>query len=139
MPNMVQIIKQAATEATEAGKPVNILYGDVVSADPLKIKIDQKLILDKTFLVLTRGVTDYEVEATVSHQTGAAGAHSHGHSVTTDKGKGSTDLHVEPDHTHSYSGKKVFQIHSGLKAGERVVMLRMQGGQRFLVLDRIGG
>ena len=30
-------------------------------------------------------------------------------------------------------------IHSGLQPGETVVMMQAQGGQRFVVLDRVGG
>jgi hypothetical protein len=34
---------------------------------------------------------------------------------------------------------KAFRVHLGLSAGERVILLRIQGGQQFLVLDRVRG
>ena len=34
---------------------------------------------------------------------------------------------------------KSFRVHLGLKAGEKVVLLREQGGQKYIVLDRIRG
>lgn len=66
--NAVELVKKAAVEAVEAGKPVNLLFGTVISASPLKIQVDQKAIYTEKMLVLTRNVTDYEVDITVSQQ-----------------------------------------------------------------------
>ena len=73
-----ELVKKAAVEAVEAGKPVNLLFGTVISASPLKIQVDQKAIYTEKMLVLTRNVTDYEVDMTVSHQTVVI---THGHPV----------------------------------------------------------
>ena len=78
MPNAVEVVKKAAVEAVEAGKPVNLLFGEVISASPLKIQVDQKAIYTEKMLVLTRNVTDFEVDMTVSHRTVVI---SHGHPV----------------------------------------------------------
>ena len=69
MPNPVEVVKRAAVEAVEAGKPVNILFGTVLSASPLKIQVDQKSIYTSKMLILTRNVTDFEVDMTVNHST----------------------------------------------------------------------
>lgn len=58
MGNLIELIKQIAINAIENTKPVNIFYGEVTSADPLVIKVEQKNYT-KEFLVLTRNVTDY--------------------------------------------------------------------------------
>lgn len=34
---------------------------------------------------------------------------------------------------------KSYKVHLGLKAGEKVMLIRVQGGQKFIVLDRIRG
>lgn len=34
-------------------------------------------------------------------------------------------------------GEKKIMLHKGLKAGEKVVLARMQGGQKYIVLDRM--
>ena len=49
MNSLIEVIKQVALNAVEAGKPVNILYGNVVSDSPLKIKISQQQIFTKEF------------------------------------------------------------------------------------------
>ena len=69
MPNPVEVVKQAAIEAVDASKPVHLLFGQVISVSPLKIQIDQKAIYTEKMLVLTRNVTDFEVDMIVSHKT----------------------------------------------------------------------
>lgn len=41
--------------------------------------------------------------------------------------------------THDIEGTKQMTIHNHLEKGEEVILLRMQGGQKYIVLDRIGG
>jgi hypothetical protein len=41
----MKTIKKAAVEATKAEKPVEICFGKVTSASPLKILVDQKMTL----------------------------------------------------------------------------------------------
>lgn len=124
MPKFLETVKMAAVDAVEAGKPVNVVFGTVVSASPLKIQVDQKLILSAKMLILARNVTDFTVYETVNHRT-------------EDTGGGSGDAAFESHH-HAYSGKKAFQIHNALAMGEKVILIRVQGGQKYLVIDRLG-
>ena len=103
MPNMIQIIKQAAVEAVEASGPMRTMYGTVVSSSPVRIRIDQKYTISSPFIVLTRGVTDYDTKMEVDG--------------------------VEQD----------VKIKNGLKSGDRVILMQEQGGQRYIVLDKVGG
>lgn len=52
MYEFIRIIKRAALEAVEAAKPVNILIGKVQSETPLTVRINQKLVLDRDFLLV---------------------------------------------------------------------------------------
>ena len=123
MPNPVEVVKRAAVEAVEAQKPVHLLFGQVISASPLKIQVDQKSIYTEKMLVLTRNVTDFEVDMTVSH-------------ITLNRAGGSGDP-AFASHNHDYKGKKKFKVHNALIVGDEVVLGRVQGGKRFVVLDRI--
>ena len=40
---------------------------------------------------------------------------------------------------YGWENKQRTTIHNALKAGEEVVLLRQQGGQKYVVLDRVGG
>ena len=122
---LLKIIKQAAVEAVEAGAPVNICVGKVMSEKPLKIMINQKMILTKMQLILTRNVTDHEIEVNIGWETGQ--------SLIGSTGGGGNDL----THTHAVDGKKKIKVLNHLKEGEKVLMIRQQGGQKFIVIDRV--
>lgn len=81
---MLDIIKQAGAGAVEAGSPVHLLFGEVVSANPLSVRVDQRFTLPWEFLILPESL-----------------------------------------------------LLRGVEQGDKVILLRMQGGQRYLVLDRV--
>ena len=120
--NMVQLVKQAAAEAVRAGKPTELRFGTVVSVSPLEIRIDQKAPLKEPQLILTRNVTDYEMDISVRHITEATSGGGHYEAFSS--------------HSHGYSGRKKIIVHNALVAGDEVVLLQVQGGKKFLVLER---
>lgn len=127
---LVRAVKKAAVEAVRAENPMGVCHGTVTGLSPLEITTDQKLILGEKQLILTNAVRDYTVEMTVDHVTEVI---SHGHSVTDTSGGGT----AQPvDHSHPYKGRKSFRVHLGLKMGEKVILVRCDGGQQFVVLDR---
>lgn len=145
-------IKRAALEAVLAAKPFSFLYGTVVNASPLQIMVDQKLTLNAEQLILTNAVRDYSVDMTVDLTTDAALSdvdlsHEHGFSGQTNTGgednhvhsySGETDVAgaVTLSHSHKCTGGKRVTIHLALDKGENVLMLRTDGGQKYIVLDR---
>ena len=128
----VELVKRAAVEAVESRKPVNLLFGTVISVTPLKIQIGQKSIYTESILVLTRNVTDYEIDMTISTQSDII---SHGHPVSdTYTGGGIAE---EIQHNHPITGTKRIKIHNALLEGDQVLLARIQKGKKFVVLDRI--
>ena len=135
MADLVNLIKRAAVDAVEGEKPAGVLFGTVTSISPLQVNVEQRLTLGTEMLVLTSNVADYTVEMTFDHRTEPTifnTAHDHP-CVGATVGEGS----FNSVHSHQVLGKKQVTVHNGLKAGEKVILLRMQGGQKFLVLDRI--
>lgn len=134
-------LKRSALDAMEAKKPVNVDFGEVVSASPLKINVEQKMMLGEKQLILSRNVTDFETMATIDWLTeNSLGPHTH-----TVKGTDSNGGHVALTmdeqnlvHNHEITGKKKITVHNGLVVGDEVILLRMQEGQKFIVWDRIG-
>lgn len=112
-----------ALDAMNNSMPSAILFGTVVSASPLKINIEQKMTLDSSDLVLTSLVSTFNVDMSMEHRT-----------ESTSGGSGEASF---ASHNHEYKGKKKFTVHLGLSKGEKVILLRVQGGQKFIVLDRI--
>lgn len=145
MPDGVQLAKamrRNALEAVEATKPVNVFFGDVLSTSPLQIKIEQKMLLDDAQLILSRNVTNYMIEVSIQWDTLSEKImHSHSVNLTDSNGDsvtGKTEAQTV-SHTHGVEGKKQMTIHNGLIKGEKVILIRQQEGQKFVVLDRIGG
>lgn len=64
--DLLKLIKQAALDAVNASKPCNVVYGRVDSINPLRIQINQKLILDKSQLTVAEHLTDHNVIMNVS-------------------------------------------------------------------------
>lgn len=122
MPDFTPLVAQiqgVATAAVETGKPVNVVFGTVKSVSPLVVETEQKLILQQAQLVLARNVTDHWITMEVDHLT---------------------ELETcEVAHLHGYKGIKEYYLMNALKKDEKVVMLREQGGQRFIILDRVVG
>lgn len=143
---LIKTIKKTAVEAMEASKPAAVVFGKVSKVSPLRIVVDQKLTLGASQLVLTRNVCDYTAEMSVNHTTGnALAGHSHSMSGTVQEGGEPPHRHgftgnmdtVNLAHSHSYSGRKSFTVHNGLVVGDEVLLLRQQGGQKYIVVDRI--
>ncbi len=114
MSDFVNLIKKISISAVNSSNPVKIIYGVVEKVTPLQIKIDPKIILQESQLILTRNVTDYDIEMTVEHFTENTSSHN-----------------------HEYKGKKLFTVHNALKVCEKVILIQETGGQKFLILDRV--
>ena len=82
MSNLLELIKQAALDAIEQSKPVKLVFGTVIGKNPLMVRVEQKLTLEKSFFIINETAQNCSV-------------------------------------------------------GDRVIMLRMQGGQSYLILDKV--
>lgn len=116
--SLLNIVKKAGVQAVGAGSPVEFLFGRVSKAKPLEIEINPNFILKGEFLVLTESVTRYEVDLEHSHAYTDDGA-----SATTEKAL--TNLLTKTP------------IRTGLKKDDKVVLAKVQGGNKYLVLDKV--
>lgn len=130
---MIELIKQIAINVNEQSKLSKFEFGTVESISPLKIRIDQKKILEQSDLLLSHLVRDYYVDITVQHSTDSI----YGGWDTTHSHPDAGDNVIPIDHEHEYKGRKKIMIHNGLKVGEKVVLIRQMGGQLYYILDRI--
>ncbi|OOM82336.1 hypothetical protein CLPUN_03050 [Clostridium puniceum] len=115
--DILLMVKQAAKDTYNSMKPAEILFGTVESINPLVIKVGTNLILESIQLILTRNVIDYDLEMTVDH--------------ITEVGNG------PEGHTHGYKGRKIFRVNNALIQGEKVMLIRVQGGQKYVVYDKV--
>lgn len=144
---LVKAMKRAALDAMDASKPVNVYFGEVVSASPLQINVEQKMILGKAQLILSRNVTDFKTMVTVQWETENA-LTTHKHGLSGETGSGGEDSHTHElsgntestnlKHSHDIVGQKEITIHNALEVGDEVILIRQQEGQKYIVIDRIG-
>lgn len=142
MADIIETIKKAALDAIENSSPTSILFGTVTNVKPLEILVEQKLPLTSEFLILTKNVVDYETEVTVNWNTEKKelnANHSHSCNVVSDEEVSVSidDESINLTHNHAITGKKRITIHNGLKQNDKVILLQQQGGQKFVVLDKI--
>ena len=138
---LLQTMKRAAVEAVAASQPLALCYGKVTSVDPLKIMADQKLPLEAEQLELTNAVQDCYIDVEISAYTEndafMNGSHTHGITDTYTGGGSSDNGNLDTTHKHAIKGRKRLKLCNGLQVGEKVLLLRWQGGQKYLVLDRL--
>lgn len=130
-------MKKAAAQAGNANVPAAFMFGTVTSAVPLTIRVDSRFDITGDAIVLTREL-----------RAGAYATHTHtvephGHAVPQHDTQPSGD----GPHTHGVAPLQTGQTglvtapgtetYSGLAAGDKVVLLRNQGGQNFLVMGRV--
>lgn len=152
MPDAVGInekIKKAALGAMESSKPVNVYFGEVISTSPLKINVEQKMVLSEAQLILTRNVTNFVTMVMMNWETEESLEAQHKHTLIGNTEDGGDPEHnhvlnrdtnaVNLNHSHILAGGKQIIIQNALDIGEQVIMIRQQEGQKFIVVDRIGG
>ncbi len=83
MADMVDVIKQVAINAVNAGGPMALLFAKVDSLSPIKITIEQRLSIPSAFIVVTE------------------------------------------------------TANTNIAVGDTVIVIRQQGGQRYVILDKV--
>lgn len=140
---LIELIKIAAMEAIENGKPCDLRFGDVVSISPLKVRITSDFILPESLLVVSKHLTDYSTNANIGlGGTSGGGGSGFDISVIDDtlyiKSAVATvsDDGVSEFETEGVD-ERTLTVYNGLEVGDNVVLLRNQGGTKYLILDRV--
>lgn len=116
---LVSVIKQIAMDAMDNSKMPDLRFGTVISTSPLKVQVTNQFTIPSSMLIVPQNLTDYEVDVTNSSS-------------------GSWETQEDSGHKHQITlGDQKMKIHNGLKTGDKVALLRKQGGQSYYVLDRL--
>lgn len=120
---LVGAVKQAALNAVDNAQMCDLRFGEVVSISPLKIKVTNNFTIPSSLLIVPEHLTNHTVNVSIDWTTGS-------------RSGGSGDSAFS-EHNHSVSGNKTMTINGALKLGDKVALLRKQGGQSYFILDRI--
>ena len=118
--SLLQIIKKAALETVENSKPVEILNGLVTSLEPLRIKLNQFLTIDENFIIKPESLFEHELGINVNEQR----------IILKDENEESKEYEVTAQ-------KIKVRIESQIKGNDKLLLLRTQGGQKYLILDKV--
>lgn len=120
---LVKVIQDICQNTVAAGSPCDVVLGEVVSESPLSIQLESKLKIPAECIFLTKNTCLWSVDLTVDHRTeNEAG------------GGGYAEF---ASHSHGYAGTKTYQVHNELHTGDKVYLLRLSGGQKYIALDRV--
>ncbi|AFQ45152.1 DUF2577 domain-containing protein [Desulfosporosinus meridiei] len=115
MASLLDVIKTAGMDAVGASNPVTVMSGEVMTVNPLSVMVDQRFTLTADFLMVPESMTSFELDLEHTHQYTDDGSSRNSAKALTTK----------------------IVIRGGLKAGDMVLLLRVQGGQKFVILDKV--
>lgn len=135
---LIDIMKRAALDASDAAKFADLRYGTVVSVNPLKVQITNQFSIPESMLIVPKHLTNYTIEClfeqpyqSLSGTTGISDTLS----TETDKIKNHT--HPVTLSSSGSSQSTSITLKNALKVGDKVALLRQQGGQSYFILDKI--
>lgn len=109
MGQLLDAIKLVIKQMNEANPPAAVTYGTVTGTAPLSVMVDNRFTVSGEMLVPLREHVEGEHPATHTHKIKDSAL------VTNEETEG----------------------YIGLKVGEKVVLLRDHGGERFVILGRL--
>lgn len=143
--DLVKTIQEAAINAVNEAKPSDIFFGTVQTVSPLSVFVEQKLILTEEFLIVPENLTDYKTEISFDDPS-IKNQVSVGHRIPDEHAVLITDPDKSPEASKEVilTGELSFQekvkhkitVYNALKSGEKVILIRQHGGQKYLILDR---
>ncbi len=120
---LLALIKKIVIETLNSINPTHIVFGTVNTVGPLTVQLEQQEIIPKEMIVLARNVTNFKHDVSVD--------------FSTENTSGGSSYSSFESHNHKVTGIKTEEVLHGLKVGDKVVMLQVQGGQRYVILDRV--
>ena len=133
--SLLDVMKKTAEQSQGAAVPAAFMFGNVTALSPLTIRVDNRFDISGEAIVVPK-----ELQAgyyPTHYHTGMKGGPS-----TEEKGGGSGEA-AFASHSHVLKNNyqtntdKASEYYYGLAVGDKVILLRNQGGQAFLVLGRV--
>lgn len=66
--DMVKAIQKNNERSIDYSKPTTFMFGTVTNVNPLKVNVEQRMVLDKHSLILSENVTDHDVSMMVDDE-----------------------------------------------------------------------
>lgn len=119
---IVKSIKDVVAGVMHNASLTDIEIGEVISENPLIIQTEDKIPISQDSIILTKNTCLHSIDMEVDH--------------LTENRAGGGGYAEFASHNHGYFGRKTYLVHNELKIGDKVILLRESGGQRYIALDR---
>lgn len=117
---LTQIIKQIAVDAIETKKPLDVVIGNIISVEPLKINLSQFIDIKEDMVVIPSEYKEHEEKIIIPEQK--------------------INLLDENEEEKEYTIKEqeiTIKTKTKLKDNDQVVLLKFDKGQKFFLLGII--
>lgn len=117
---LTQIIKQIAVDAIETKKPLEVVTGNIISVNPLKINLSQFINLESESIIVPFDFIEHEEEIIIQEQK--------------------INILDENEEEKEYTIKEQtikIKTKTKLKDNDQVVLLKFGKGQKFFLLGII--
>ena len=119
---LLDTMKKVAENTNAAGAPTAWFFGKVTKTSPLTIRVDNRFDISGEAIVVPKELQAGPSTEEKGGGSGEAAFASHSHVLKS-------NYQTNTDKTSEY--------YYGLAVGDKVILLRNQGGQAFLVLGRV--
>lgn len=142
---LLEVLQQISDQTVGATQPTDLFVGTVTAVDPLEIQTDiYQAPLKKEVLLLTEAVIEKKIDLSHTHKISGL---SHSHSAEVSIGQGLTGTYTTQNSLTDvpcYENGTALPIENGyvilnkaLAVGDKVMMISVQHGQKFIVLSRL--
>ena len=115
---------------SQGGKPTDfadVVYGTVISTDPLKVQLANNMIITEDFIDLGRHIGKIKLAGKAKYRGSFSGFSFHGHSGSASYSEGSASFPKQDFY---------LEINNELEKDDKVTLIRCEGGQRFYLFER---
>ena len=131
---LAKLINDAKTPNHEM---TDIVFGEVVSTSPLRVRVENRFTVERNFLILSQMVRDLTVRISIPTISASSGQVN---SVQLNGNQPDVDRDVQRvsvvTNISTGTQEQEIQIFRALRVGDRVRMIRGHKSQLFYVLER---
>lgn len=137
-----QLYKFIKAQGSKANEQADFVYGTVLSTKPLKVQISNSMVITEDFIELGKHIGKFKVQGK-AHVKGKNKVTVKSHHDTIEPISGNRPT-VDEETTINEEDLKFpktefyLEIDNSLEEGDKVGMIRGQGGQRFYLFERLG-
>lgn len=126
---LIEVLHMIGQQGQQASQPTDLVIGTVSAVDPLEIQTDgQTAPLMAAVLILTAAVVEKKISIL-----------EHNHTIPTggNTGDSLTDIACLENGTALPVEDGYIILNRALAVGDKVIMLKTQRGQRYIILSRV--